>query len=108
MSQSGELFGKVIGIFDRLGQPVPEVRRTRTELVLANGSRIVTLPGQSATVRSFSGVRLAVIDESRILPGRAAVRNFSDARPEWRPARPGIVGVRSPGILFRVVGEWRR
>ena len=32
--------------------------------MLVNGSRIVTLPGQSATVRSFSGVRLAVIDEA--------------------------------------------
>jgi hypothetical protein len=62
--QSSELFAKVTGIYDALGQPVPESRRTRTTLELMNGSRVVALPGQAATVRGFSGARLVVVDEA--------------------------------------------
>jgi hypothetical protein len=34
------------------------------KLELANGSRIVGLPGREATIRSFSGVTLLVVDEA--------------------------------------------
>jgi hypothetical protein len=62
--QSGELFRKVLGFYDALGEPVPAIARTTLTLELANGSRIVSLPGNGENVRSFSGVRLLVIDEA--------------------------------------------
>jgi hypothetical protein len=37
-------------------------------LELVNGSRLVALPGDARTVRSFSGVSLAVIDEAALCP----------------------------------------
>jgi hypothetical protein len=62
--QSGELFAKVTGIYDALGRPVPEQRRTQTTLELLNGSRVIALPGVASTVRGFSSVRLLVVDEA--------------------------------------------
>jgi hypothetical protein len=62
--QSGELFGKVVDLYDAFGRPVPAVSRTLHHLELANGSRILSLPGTEKTLRGFSGVALLVIDEA--------------------------------------------
>src|SRR5205823_15122651 len=64
LRQSGELFLKATGIYDALGRPVPERRRTATTLELVNGSRLVCLPGKPANVRSFSRPRLVILDEA--------------------------------------------
>jgi hypothetical protein len=64
LRQSAEVYLKAVGVFDGLGRPVPEVRRTATTLELANGSRVVSLPGTPENVRGFSRPRLVVIDEA--------------------------------------------
>lgn len=64
--QSGELFGKVTGMNDALGRPVPAETDSATTLALENGSRVVSLPGSPKTVRGFSGARLLVIDEAAL------------------------------------------
>jgi hypothetical protein len=66
--QSGELFQKILDVYRRLGRPVAALRETRTTLELINGSRIVCLPGKPSTVRSFSSVRLLVLDECAQFP----------------------------------------
>jgi Terminase large subunit, T4likevirus-type, N-terminal len=62
--QSAELFRKVVELYDAVGRPVPTLARTARRLELANGSRVVSLPGTERTIRGFSGVRLLVIDEA--------------------------------------------
>lgn len=62
--QSRELFRKVIHVYRALGKPVAPEVENKLELELANGSRIVALPGSEGTVRSFSGVGLLLIDEA--------------------------------------------
>lgn len=62
--QSTELFRKVTDAYLVLGQPVDAEASTVLRLELANGSRIVALPGSEATVRGFSGVSLLVVDEA--------------------------------------------
>ncbi len=63
--QSKELFDKILPIYYRLGQPTATASDpTATALKLANGSRIVTLPGDPETLRAFSAVDLAIIDEA--------------------------------------------
>ncbi len=63
--QSKELFIKVMGVYYRLDQPTPPANDpTAIMLSLANGSRIITLPGDPETLRSFSSVNLAIIDEA--------------------------------------------
>jgi hypothetical protein len=62
--QSAELFRKVVDLYDAARRPVPATSRTARRLELANGSRVVSLPGTERTVRGFSGVSLLVIDEA--------------------------------------------
>src|SRR5262249_12103297 len=62
--QSGELFRKVVELYEALGRPMPATAYSALRLELANGSRIVSLPGDEKTVRCFSGVVLLVIDEA--------------------------------------------
>jgi hypothetical protein len=62
--QSGELFRKVVELYDAGGRPVAAVARTARRLEFVNGSRIMSLPGTERTVRCFSGVSLLVIDEA--------------------------------------------
>jgi hypothetical protein len=74
--QSGELFRKVLAIYRSLDRPIPSDAESATTLSLENGSRIVSLPGAEQTVRSFSAVRLLVVDEASRVPDEtmAAVR----------------------------------
>lgn len=71
LRQSGELFKKCSGIYDAVGRPVAATSETALTLTLANGSRIVSLPGtRDQTVRGYSGVGLLVVDEaSRVADG---------------------------------------
>ena len=65
LRQSQELFKKVRDVRLALGDeacPVAEESALRIEL--ANGSRLVCLPGTEATIRGFSRVRLLVVDEA--------------------------------------------
>jgi hypothetical protein len=62
--QSGELFRKVQTTLRAQPQPIDVVSEQTLSLALANGSRVVALPGAEGTVRGFSGVRLLVIDEA--------------------------------------------
>src|SRR5215217_5517099 len=54
LRQSQELFRKVKGVYAALGATEPAVVENALSLELANGSRIVTLPGKEATIRGFS------------------------------------------------------
>lgn len=62
--QSSELFRKILDGYRALGRPVPAVGETLHHLQLANGSRILSLPGTEKTVRGYSGVALLIIDEA--------------------------------------------
>jgi hypothetical protein len=63
--QSGELFrDKVLRIYNALGRPVPVRQESQLQMELVNGSRVISLPENEATIRGYSGVRLLVIDEA--------------------------------------------
>jgi hypothetical protein len=63
--QSGELFkDKVLRLYNALGRPIQALQETALTLTLANGSRVVSLPGKEGTIRGYSRVRLLVIDEA--------------------------------------------
>jgi len=65
MRQSGEIFRKkVLLYYNQLGKPIEATAETQTMLELENGSRIVSLPGEAATVRGFSAASLIVVDEA--------------------------------------------
>ena len=62
--QSSELFRKVAAFLNQLAIKPVKVEDNQFSLQLANGSRIVALPGKEATVRGFSGVSLIIEDEA--------------------------------------------
>jgi hypothetical protein len=70
--QSSELFRKVIEFYQALVSHAVKAAgvaaRSALRLELTNGSRIVSLPGHEETIRSYSGVRLLVIDEAARVP----------------------------------------
>jgi hypothetical protein len=69
LRQSGELFrDKVKRLYNALGRPVATTQESALTMELANGSRIVSLPGEEGTVRGYSGVDLLVIDEAARVP----------------------------------------
>jgi hypothetical protein len=68
LRQSSELFRKVIEFLGAVGPFAGVKSQTALAVELANGSRIVSLPGLEETIRSFSGVRLLVIDEAARVP----------------------------------------
>jgi hypothetical protein len=63
--QSRELFIKVHGFLQRLEPPEVLEEETKLSLALANGSRVVVLPGDNPrTVRGYSAPELIIEDES--------------------------------------------
>jgi hypothetical protein len=65
LRQSGELFrDKILTFYNRLGRPVRVTQESSLQMTLANGSRIISLPGDEETIRGYSGVRLLIVDEA--------------------------------------------
>jgi Terminase large subunit, T4likevirus-type, N-terminal len=68
LRQSLELFRKVTECYAAIGRPLGIRALNQTRLEFATGSRIICLPGQEETIRSFSGVDLLIIDEAARVP----------------------------------------
>jgi hypothetical protein len=66
LRQSQELFRKVKDACRALDVEPAEESALRMEF--ANGSRIISLPGNEATIRGFSGVGLLIVDEASRVP----------------------------------------
>jgi hypothetical protein len=70
LRQSQENFRKFLELYHRLDGAPRLIAESALRCELANGSRIVSLPGASRTIRGFSSVRLLLLDEAaRIEPG---------------------------------------
>lgn len=70
LRQSQELFRKVLTVYGSIRGELaddPE-RESALQMELENGSRIISLPGKEETVRSYSGVRLLILDEASRIP----------------------------------------
>lgn len=65
--QSDEMLLRIRALYRTLGQPKPS-KDSGSEMVLENGSRIVSLPGTEGTSRGFAGARLIVLDEAARVP----------------------------------------
>src|SRR5208282_3142880 len=64
LRQSKELFAKVTGFLKRLDAHPAMDEDNKSSFSLTNGSRVVSLPGDPATVRGFSAPALIILDES--------------------------------------------
>jgi hypothetical protein len=93
LRQSGELFrDKFLPLYRRWTNACPARRETALELELANGSRIVSLPGTEQTIRGYSGVKLLVIDEA----SRVADALYCAVRPMVAVSHGRLVALSTP------------
>jgi hypothetical protein len=111
LRQSVEIFRKVLEGYDALGRPLQNLRRTTLQLELANGSRVVSLPGREHTLRSFSGVNLLVLDEAARIPDIL----YRSVRPMLAVSRGRLIALSTPfgqrGWFFdewQGTGPWKK
>jgi hypothetical protein len=111
LRQSGEIFRKLLDGYQALGEPIRAVRRTAFQLELANGSRVVSLPGREGTLRAFSGVNLLVLDEAARIPDVL----YRSVRPMLAVSRGRLIALSTPfgqrGWFFdewQSGGPWRK
>lgn len=90
--QSHELFRKVLAAYHAAGRPLRAVKHNQSELELAGGRRVVALPGREQTIRSFSGVRLLIIDEAARVPDDL----YRSVRPMLAVSRGRLVCLSTP------------
>lgn len=92
LRQSGELFRKVSDVYRSAGRPVAASQESALRLELANGSRIVSLPGTEGTIRGFSGVALLIIDEAARVPDEL----YLAVRPMLAVSRGVLIALSTP------------
>jgi hypothetical protein len=92
LRQSGELFRKVLDVFGALGRPMAVKSESALQMELVNGSRVVSLPGDEANVRCFSGVALLIIDEA----ARVSDALYYSVRPMLAVSQGRLVALSTP------------
>jgi hypothetical protein len=97
--QSKETLRRVVNVYYALGCPVPTDVENKLELELANGSRIVALPGVEGTIRGFAGVRLLIVDEA----ARVSDTLMAAVRPMLAISQGKLVALSTP---FGKRGWW--
>ncbi len=90
--QSAEIFRKVHEAYVALNRPIPAVYESQLRLELANGARILCLPGREETIRSFGGVTLLVLDEAARIPDRL----YRSVRPMLAVSQGRLVALSTP------------
>ena len=112
LRQSGELFREgVRKLYNALNRPVLAVQESALTMALANGSRIVSLPGEEGTIRGYSNVRLIVVDEA----ARVADSLYFATRPMLAVSRGKLVCLSTPfgrrGFFYEAwtgADDWHR
>jgi Terminase large subunit, T4likevirus-type, N-terminal len=103
LRQSQELFRKVQALLRSMSCRAEVDVENTFKLELANGSRIIALPGKEETVRGFSGVSLLVVDEA----ARVSDGLYFSVRPMLAVSNGRLVCLSTPngkrGFFF---DEW--
>jgi hypothetical protein len=92
LRQSSELFRKVQGLSTAIGSPVGISAQSALRLELANGSRVVSLPGDEKNIRGFSGVSMLIIDEA----ARVQDILYCSVRPMLAVSQGKLVALSTP------------
>ena len=92
LRQSGELFRRCQTV--KNGQPhsVTPLSETKLSMELANGSRIISLPGSEETIRGYSGPALICIDEAARVPDAV----YKAVRPMLARSQGQLVTLSTP------------
>jgi Terminase large subunit, T4likevirus-type, N-terminal len=98
--QAGEIYQKVASVFRQLGVKLRVDNQASSELM--NGSRVLSLPGDAATIRGFSP-DLVIFDEASFVPEAV----YNSVRPMLSVSRGQLFLISTPngrqGFFFE---EW--
>lgn len=86
--QANELLRKVTTLYNRLGRPVAAKREAVTTLELANGARVIALPGKERSVHSYTA-DLLIIDEAARVPDEV----YHAASPQLSASKGRLVAL---------------
>jgi hypothetical protein len=92
LRQSSELFRKVLSFYAPYATVAPATGESALRLDLANGSRIVSLPGKEETVRGYSGVSLLILDEA----ARVSDSLYYSTRPMLATSQGRLIALSTP------------
>jgi phage terminase large subunit len=93
MRQALELYRYCSQAFKALGWPIPPTEtETKSQVELANGARIISVPGKEANIRSIQGVSLLVIDEAARVPDDL----YASVRPMTATTNGRIIALSTP------------
>lgn len=90
--QSQELFRKVLDLYNRLDDAPRTVNESALRMELANGSRIIALPGTEGTIRGYSAAKTIVIDEA----SRVEDELFAAVRPILATTQGRLIALTTP------------
>ena len=90
--QSSELFRKVHEFYRALPDVPRIVQESAMRLELANGSRIIALPGTEGTIRGYSGAKTVIVDEA----SRVDNALFAAVRPMLATTNGRFVALTTP------------
>lgn len=103
--QSMELLRKSMDVYKGLGHTVPADAENKLSLELANGSRVVALPGKEGTIRGFSAVDLLIVDEAARVPDDL----YNAVRPMLAVSAGRLIGLSTPwGQQGWFFDEWTK
>lgn len=90
--QSAELFRKVNDVYRSLPNVPRVVQESAMRMELANGSRIIALPGTEGTIRGYSGAKTVIVDEA----SRVDDALFAAVRPMLATTNGRFVALTTP------------
>lgn len=90
--QSVELFRKVREVYTALPDVPRIVQESAMRMELANGSRIIALPGTEGTIRGYSGAKTVIVDEA----SRVDNALFAAVRPMLATTQGRFVALTTP------------
>lgn len=90
--QSAELFRKVNDVYRALPNVPRVVQESAMKMELANGSRIIALPGTEGTIRGYSGAKTVIVDEA----SRVDDALFAAVRPMLATTNGRFVALTTP------------
>lgn len=92
LRQSSETFRKCMEVYRNTSGEVPAESETVLRLELANGSRVLSLPGAERQIRGYSKVNLLLIDEA----ARVEDDLYWSLRPMLAVSRGQLVALSTP------------
>jgi phage terminase large subunit-like protein len=102
LRQSGELTRKIKGFYHQLGEPIEAEAEQQLSLTLTNGSRIVTLPGDEATIRGYSGPSIILADEAARIPDDV----WSAVSPMLAVSEGRLIALSTPTGPMNKFAQW--